>query len=200
MPQPGRQLSALIALHRHQRLADPQRRARGIRTFPFRRLRQGLPRKIGATGPHLLARICELQLDHALAHRLVDRVQRQQAPRKTRSLLVGAAGNRGIDRVQQDGSVAGKAFARPAPSRDASPSGCQLSDTARAGRVSQEGDRGRPSGCARGSPSPGRAHAIAKIIRMVLCQIGQVAQHHRLCEARVRHLIDATGHSARYAQ
>ena len=57
------------AVHRHEGLADPQRRARSIRPLPLGRLRQRLPRKVGAARPHLLARMRELQLDHPLAHR-----------------------------------------------------------------------------------------------------------------------------------
>ena len=112
LSQPGFPRFGLIAVRRHQCLTNPQRRAWGVGRLPFCRLDKRLPRQVGATGPHLLARMGKLQLDHALAHRLVDRVQRQEPACETGSLFVSVARHRCVDRMQQDHGVPGKSLGR----------------------------------------------------------------------------------------
>ena len=90
-------------------MADPERRAGSVRPFPLLRLTERLLGEVGPACTHLLACIRELQLDHALADGLVDRIERQQAAGKADSFFVRIALHRSIHGEHQDGGVVGEA-------------------------------------------------------------------------------------------
>ncbi len=150
----GRRVSRLH--HRHQGTGNAQAGVGFVRPFPRRCLIQRFGCEIGAAGTRLFPRVGELQLDHTLADRQVDRIHRQHLLGEPGCLLECVACHGCVHRVQQDGGVGGESGPPPVPPRGTIPSNCPKRDIGPAKPASRSGQSDRPAGCAPDTARRGR--------------------------------------------